>query len=1643
MTKILPEGHGGGGTSGGAGGGTSGGVAIFDIFTDAGDAQLALRLSHSDWTTEWRGHGSARTLAVDATAFLPISGSTTAGWTFTAVRDYAPASGADGNSWSILRTQRQVAVPAVPAVVAAAASVTINGLVVSRRTTGSGPNGINVVLQQITPQAGFTQGISGQVSGNTVTISFGPQHVIGDLVTAIAAPSGSGFLPILGDYTAALAPGASETADMVPGSGTLAGGADAAPAVPAIPAEPITIVVDEAAQTITLTIDAGDTIEDILNDVLDQPLTGKFTQDTTGTVDEATDTFDVPGTAVSFSGGVTGTPLEVEHNTGTKTTTFNYNTGEDTLDDIKTAAEAEGFTARYRGTTSSTATPEDPTFARTIGPVTVAVAGSGGGGGGLTEAQVDSRIRSNVKDFAEVGGRVIQTGDIGGRQVTEDKLAQAVVDQLGGTGGLTEAQVDARVTAGVKDFAETGSTTLIATADIANEAVTQDKLAAAVVALLGGGGGGGLTESEVDARVRAGVADWAEEGNNQQLPKDKQRTRTRNPGLFTGLLFPGNISDMGNDTWYRLPSSGLTGDLSGFENGLIFTDDDGVTDTIISPFAGDIFIEYTGDLTSTDVGFIDKILIWDDSTWKDAGMRDFLRWRGDWTAGTYLRGHLVAHSSKYWVLLDHASTTTEPGATSHQWTEFNPVSTGGGGGTGLSNEDKHRLSLIPGLDEKTHDLVVDELRTWSDAPDTTNVEFSLTDSEPEVTADVSGLTFGAETVTLTSSTASNEWLVWKIAETGVDPRNYRLRLDYPSSGGTFYVPAAGETFIADGTTRYLKVNINSVDGLTLTLEVDTVTESTHYRGNVDAAKVLLSATNLTDRLSGAANAQAALDILDGFEIVDITDGALPAPAAGEAGKLFLHRVHKTVSFLTEDQIAQTAPTGNFEVYDSNDAATYLGTHSGDPNSQVGNSDTHLNKFYWNWNRHTFRYWTREQIFGTAAYHWYWKDVHNTGSFLADREGFDHADSDIHAYWLGYADTDALLREHIPDDIADGSRAYGVRLNSDDPPTDGVIGVRKIDGSDFTAGVNGSTIYGYSILSIAGASGVTVAALNTAIDELRSELRGGVAAGRDTMDELSDAIDALVTDTNLNVTTPANESTSVGASRQAIAEAIAAVGPIEEDLRVSQEDGIDTTGVLLRTTAAFARRVVTQVDLGEDIDANAQYQFVMNLALSTRPAQVTPAVAGSILLNDSICPVQATAPANPHTAVDLKIGRTVNNANTSFSHDELYVWRRSANSLWVTYAESNSPTTNTVSVFKIPNKVFGVTYTRIEDGAITMGGTNAGESNSTAITGSGSKVLGYPATITSVTMEHGTTTTLMVRYTTRAPDANDRPAGLDLFGYRWAFANATVTANTASGLSTIDATFAVPATLADSAADVEAIRSPTAYTALWLVANDRAAGEARLPAVPDTRTTNAIAQFDATNDQWGLADVAMTQTSEQQDMGTYTRAVRVISTGGTISLVNTNNRYNGTLGTQPSMNIFNVESIHKDALVAIQIQIRVQNRWDMFEYIPREMIEQIGYVLDASWNSDWHSSNSTIVPGIFFEWEHGTGEFRGRTLARPNYYHIEAARQADINGLLVFFRHNGNSDDHLRGIGIIAVSDSNLLLTRAQAVYNSAIQFTGS
>ena len=80
-------------------------------------------------------------------------------------------------------------------------------------------------------------------------------------------------------------------------------------------------------------------------------------------------------------------------------------------------------------------------------------------GSGLSQSQVDARVRAIVEDWAEVSNAAtipsakLASGGTDGQVLTRTATGQA---WEAASGGLDQAAVDARVQAGVKDFAETG-----------------------------------------------------------------------------------------------------------------------------------------------------------------------------------------------------------------------------------------------------------------------------------------------------------------------------------------------------------------------------------------------------------------------------------------------------------------------------------------------------------------------------------------------------------------------------------------------------------------------------------------------------------------------------------------------------------------------------------------------------------------------------------------------------------------------------------------------------------------------------------------------------------------------------------------------------------------------------------------------------------------------------------------------------------------------------------------------------------------------------------------------------------------------------------------------------------------------------------
>ena len=137
------------------------------------------------------------------------------------------------------------------------------------------------------------------------------------------------------------------------------------------------------------------------------------------------------------------------------------------------------------------------------GWIRIAEPGGGGGSGGLTQAQVDARIQARVEDFAETGNAAqIPTGKLADDSVTQDKVAD---DAIGGR----ELRAEAVATGHIADNAVTGrkipsntitaahiATDAVDSAEIRGEAVGTSELA-----------DGGVTEAKLDSAARAKLND--------------------------------------------------------------------------------------------------------------------------------------------------------------------------------------------------------------------------------------------------------------------------------------------------------------------------------------------------------------------------------------------------------------------------------------------------------------------------------------------------------------------------------------------------------------------------------------------------------------------------------------------------------------------------------------------------------------------------------------------------------------------------------------------------------------------------------------------------------------------------------------------------------------------------------------------------------------------------------------------------------------------------------------------------------------------------------------------------------------------------------------------------------------------------------
>ena len=133
-----------------------------------------------------------------------------------------------------------------------------------------------------------------------------------------------------------------------------------------------------------------------------------------------------------------------------------------------------------------------------------------------------------------------------------------------------------------------------------------------------------------------------------------------------------------------------------------------------------------------------------------------------------------------------------------------------------------------------------------------------------------------------------------------------------------------------------------------------------------------------------------------------------------------------------------------------------------------------------------------------------------------------------------------------------------------------VSVQQDDGNDFSDSANiprGS-------LTVPGLFEIATAAEVTAGTETDAAL---------TPANMADITGALVTDANLNVNTPANESTSIAASRQAVAEAVASAG---RALATGTPEDVAATGETGTGTRAAHGSHVHALGIGDTLQFNA-------------------------------------------------------------------------------------------------------------------------------------------------------------------------------------------------------------------------------------------------------------------------------------------------------------------------------------------------------------------------------------------------------------------------------------------------------------------------
>lgn len=211
----------------------------------------------------------------------------------------------------------------------------------------------------------------------------------------------------------------------------------------------------------------------------------------------------------------------------------------------------DGFSPVF-AVVSATASAESPTGDRRVLKVVDWLPSTGGTepGYSIFRGDYDAGVSYDEGDIVASGGNyyISKSAANLGNAVTDTDHWGDITGGMGsgGGGGLTQAQVDARVRAGVQDFAEAGNNDVVPDAKLPATAKRTDA----------------QVDARADARVQAGVADFAEQGNTDLVPDAKLPASAKRTDAQLQTLADGRVADWAQQVGRsgRAPKAALPSD---------------------------------------------------------------------------------------------------------------------------------------------------------------------------------------------------------------------------------------------------------------------------------------------------------------------------------------------------------------------------------------------------------------------------------------------------------------------------------------------------------------------------------------------------------------------------------------------------------------------------------------------------------------------------------------------------------------------------------------------------------------------------------------------------------------------------------------------------------------------------------------------------------------------------------------------------------------------------------------------------------------------------------------------------------------------------------------------------------------------------